>query len=116
MRWAPTGSASTTSRGRTRSRGSTRKLLEGYLLDALERLDRETTAEEHLEKFLAAAAAGARSRRPSLGLGEDMHLRGEGVVGSGLELDSELIQLCAFSTDGDERAQPAGIMSPSRRR
>jgi hypothetical protein len=90
------------------------KLLTGYLLDALERLDAEPAAPEALERFLAAAAAGARSRRRSPGLGDDVRLRGEDVVGSGLELDGELIQLCAFSTDGPGAGAP--IVRPSRRR
>jgi hypothetical protein len=73
------------------------KLLEGYLLDALERLGGTAAREPVLEGFLADAAAGARSRRASAGLGEDVRLRGENVVGSGLKLDGELLQLCAFS-------------------
>ena len=92
------------------------KLLEGYLLDAIERLDGKRAAVPDLEGFLAAAVAGARSRRPSAGLGDDVRLRGEGVVGSGLDLDGELIQLCAFSSDGDTATEPTRIARPSRRR
>jgi hypothetical protein len=91
------------------------KLLDGYLLDALE-LPAPTPADTSaLEAFLAAAAAAPRSRRPSAGLGEDVRLRGDRVVGSGLEHDGELIQLSAFSTDGAAEPQTR-VARPSRRR
>ena len=88
------------------------KLLEGYLLDALEGTGGQPSRE--LDAFLAAIAEGALARRPSAGLGEDVRLRGDGVVASGLELEGEVVQLCAFSTEnGNERT---GIARPSRRR
>jgi hypothetical protein len=89
------------------------KLLDGYLLDALEVLDGKPGAD--VEAFAAALDGAARSRRPSAGLGEDVRLRGDGVVGSGLELDGELVQLCAFTSDGGGAAAPTRIMRPSRR-
>jgi hypothetical protein len=70
------------------------KLLNGYLLDALERLDEEPGPSEVLLEGLADAPA---TRRASVALGEDVRLSGDGVVGSALELDGELIQLCAFT-------------------
>jgi hypothetical protein len=88
------------------------KLLEGYLLDALELLDGKPGGDP--ESFLAAVTDAPRSRGPSAGLGEDMRLRGDGIVGSGLELDGELVQLCAFSSEsGGARTR---ITRPSRRR
>jgi hypothetical protein len=54
-------------------------------------------------------------RQRSEGLGEDLRLTGRGVLGSGLELDGELIQLSAF-TDGDALDRPGRIARPSRRR
>jgi hypothetical protein len=76
------------------------------------RLDAPPAAPEALT-VLAAAAADARSRRRSPGLGDDVRLRGEDVVGSGLELDGELLQLCASSDVPRVRAR---IARPSRRR
>jgi hypothetical protein len=76
------------------------KLLEGYLLDAIETLDRKTTADP--ESFLSALIQAPRSRGLSAGLGEDVRLRDDGIVGSGLELEEELIQLCAFSSENDD--------------
>jgi ARG and Rhodanese-Phosphatase-superfamily-associated Protein domain len=88
------------------------KLLDGYLLDALELLDRQPAS--GLDRFLAAADAAPRSHRASVGLGEDVRLHGDGIVGSGLELDGELLQLCVFSSDGP--AAETRIARPSRRR
>ena len=88
------------------------KLLEGYLLDAIEHLDGKTSGDP--EAFLAALEEVPRSRGPSAGLGEDVRLRGDGIIGSGLELDGELVQLCAFSTEGG--GAKTWIARPSRRR
>ncbi len=91
------------------------KLLDGYLLDAIERLDGKPARAEVLESFVGRLEDAPRSRRPSAGLGEDLRLRGEGVLGSGLELEDELIQLCAFTSDEAEAGQATRIMQPSRR-
>jgi hypothetical protein len=88
------------------------KLLEGYLLDAIELLDGKSSSDP--ERFLSALSEAPRSRGPSAGLGEDVRQRGDGIVGSGLELDGELVQLCAFSTESGGRT--TRIMRPSARR
>ena len=61
------------------------------------------------------AVAQATSRRePSAGRGEDLRLAGDRVIGSGLELEGELLQLSAFT---GEAGRPDGrIARPSRRR
>ncbi|MHB1244685.1 MAG: ARPP-1 family domain-containing protein [Gaiellaceae bacterium] len=74
------------------------KLRAGYLLDAIERLDGKAAKPEALGSFVGAVAAGATLRQPSAGRGEDLRLRGAGVVGSGLALGEELIQLSAFTS------------------
>ena len=74
------------------------KLLDGYLLDALERLDGEPTPTERLEAVVEAVLAAPRRREPWVGLGEDVRVSAKGLVGSGLELDGELLQLSAYST------------------
>jgi hypothetical protein len=89
------------------------KLLEGYLLDALEALDRPP-ANGAVAQFVGLVEAAPRSRRPSAGRGEDVRLRADGVVGSGLELDGEPLQLCAFTTNG--HGERTRIVRPSRRR
>ena len=92
------------------------KLRAGYLLDALERLDGRATSVERVSSFVDEVSAARTTRGPSAGLGEDVRLRGTGVIGSGLALDGETIQLSAFtSDDGGERAF-GRIARPSRRR
>jgi hypothetical protein len=88
------------------------KLLDGYLLDALARLEREPG--QGLGEFVAAVEAAPRSHGPSAGLGEDVRLASEVVLGSGLELDGELIQLCAFTRE--RRGPRTRIRRPSGRR
>jgi hypothetical protein len=88
------------------------KLLEGYLLDALEHVDGKTTGDP--ETFVSALAEAPRSRGPSAGLGEDVRVRGDGIVGWGLELDGELVQLCTFS--GGNEGSRTRIARPSVRR
>jgi hypothetical protein len=92
------------------------KLRRGYLLDALEVLDGRPTAPEAIAGFLDAIVALHPAQQPSVGLGNDVRLRGERVVGSGLELDGEVIQLSAFTTDGGAERAFGRISRPSRRR
>jgi hypothetical protein len=92
------------------------KLRAGYLLDALGRLGTEPTGGDAIEAFVGAVGGALVSRQPSAGLGEDVRLRGPGVVGSGLELEGEVVQVSAFtSEDGGSRAF-GRIVRPSRRR
>jgi len=91
------------------------KLLEGYLLDALERLDGKAAGGERVEGFLERVGSARATRGPSAGLGEDLRLRGESVVGSGLELGDELLQLSAFTSEGGRTLRPARIARPAAR-
>jgi hypothetical protein len=93
-----------------------RKLLEGYLLDAIEHLDGRSALAGRPQEFLASTSVAARSRRQSAGLGDDIRLRGEGIVGSGLEHNNELIQLSVFSSIGEPDKRETRITRPSRRR
>jgi len=88
------------------------KLLDGYLLDGLGRLDGKPATD--VEGFVSAVARAATSRRPSAGRGEDLRLAGEAVIGSGLELDGELLQLSAFT--GAAEPQHGHIAAPTARR
>lgn len=86
------------------------------LLDALERLDLSANgAAAAIARFVEALGAGARTRGPSAGLGEDVRVAGTRVIGSGLELGGELLQLSAFTSSG-EGAPTGRIARPSRRR
>ena len=89
------------------------KLLRGYMLDALERLD-QRPSEKTVDAFVHEVVSAQTTRRPSAGLGHDLRLEGAGAVGSGLELEDELLQLSAF-TSGRERRTFGRIARPSRR-
>ena len=90
------------------------KLLEGYLLDGLEGLDRKPARNERLAAFMSTVELAPQRRSASAGLGEDVRLASDRVVGSGLLLDGELLQLSAFTSNG---AGPrTRVMRPSRRR
>ena len=91
------------------------KLRAGYLLDALERLDAPAAPRERVVAFVDAIASASATRQPSAGLGHDLRLRGSGVIGSGLELDGELLQLSAFTSE-ERRSRIGRIARPSARR
>ena len=93
------------------------KLLRGYMLDAIEALDRPAAAREVIARFLAALDPAGAKRSPSAGLGEDLRMEGTGVIGSGLELDGELIQVSAYGRDSAEHGgRLARIARPACRR
>jgi hypothetical protein len=92
------------------------KLRAGYLLDALVRLDGKPTPCAVFPTFLRWVDSAERSTQPSPGLGDDLRLRGERMIGSGLELDSELIQLSSFTSREGGRRAFGRIARPSRRR
>jgi hypothetical protein len=92
------------------------KLRAGYLLDALEHLDGKPTPFAVIPMIASATQKAEWSRQPSVGLGEDIRLHGERVIGSGLELEGEVIQLSAFmGADGGDTAAFGRIARPSRR-
>ncbi len=108
-------SASTPSRARMPSRLLWPKLRAGYLLDALERLDARATPLERIHGFVDEVGQAPAERSPVRRARRvDVRLRGPGVIGSGLELDGELIQLSAFTIEGD-RPRRGRIARPSRR-
>lgn len=88
------------------------KLLDGYLLDALERPDGDSAQSERIVRFASALSGAAAVRRSSAGRGSDVRLRGADCRGSGLELDGELLQLSAFTADDLRHAR---IARPSQR-
>lgn len=92
------------------------KLRAGYLLDALDRLDWPTVNSGTIGDFLASLSTATATRRPSPGRGNDVRLNGTQILGSGLELDGELLQLTAFTRDGSPTARMRRISRPSRRR
>jgi len=95
------------------------KMIESYALDALEQAGRDrkepenSAAEQLLEKIAAARVA----RYPSVGLGEDLRIKAEGLVGSCLALDGRVIHLALFAGADREAERRSGALSrPGRRR
>ena len=91
------------------------KILRGYLLDALERLDGQPSAREQIDAFVESVRAAGATSRPSVGLGQDIRLEAPHVTGSGLELAGEVPQLSASSNERQARTF-GRIARPSRRR
>ena len=82
------------------------KLRAGYLLDALERLDGRATSVERISAVVADVDRGSGdARAPSAGLGEDVRLRGAGVVGSGLEGEGRDDSVVGVHERGRRRAR-----------
>lgn len=69
-----------------------------------------------MDAFVRAVDGSEATRQPSAGLGDDIRLRGERVIGSGLELEGEPIQLSAFGSDDGGRRAFGRIAHPSARR
>jgi hypothetical protein len=85
------------------------------LLDALEPLDGSPAGEEELAGLLARGARALSRRSPSVGLGDDVRLAGDGVIGSGLAVGDELVQLSLYAGNGPQ-VRPTRVARPSRRR
>jgi len=74
-----------------------RKLLDGYLMDALDQLDRPAAGIEPVNRMLHRLSLVPLSRRASAGLGTDLRTATKLVSATGLELDGELLQLSAYA-------------------
>ena len=96
------------------------RLAQGYALDALLAQDAEVDPSE-AERFLHAALDAPRSRLPTPGMGRGVRIDIPEALGSGVEHEGELIQLCAFPRSGRRddvgiELHAAPIARPSRRR
>ncbi len=103
-----------------------RPLVQGYALDALDQeteLPADPASAETARGFvLLIGDCEPAQRRPGVGLGEELRFDANGVEGSALVHEGELIQLTAFPADAGE--QPSGraaaragrVRRPSRRR
>jgi len=74
-----------------------RKLLDGYLMDAFDQLDRPAAGNEPADWLLDQLALVPLSRRGSAGLGTDLRAWTKIMAATGLELDGELLQLSAYA-------------------
>jgi hypothetical protein len=83
------------------------KIIASYALDALGQSDIEGSdfdAGGAARQFMGALAASTVSRTSSVSLGNDLRLRGNGVIGAALEVAGTLVCLSAFPerTVGDQ--------------
>ena len=98
-------------------------LVQGYALDALEFMGAEaespSLSTEDAHGFVSAVTRSVASRHEPVGLGHDLRFGADGVGGSALVHEDELIQLTAFPDSGRTDAADAltgRIHRPSRRR
>jgi hypothetical protein len=86
-------------------RKSMRKLVQSYGLDALDHAEarRHVGAREggpdvtpQPEVFLSALKQASRDRFPAIGVGEDVRIDGDSIVGGGLVVDGKVVHLVAF--------------------
>lgn len=96
-------------------------LVEGYALDALEAPESKPPTIEAARGFALLVADCAVARRTaSLGLGDELRIASNGVVGSALAVDGELVQLTAFPHREEEHERSATrstrVARPTRRR
>jgi hypothetical protein len=97
------------------------KLVRSYAIDAMERSrgEAEPATGDDAKSFLDKVAETEIETYGAVGLGNDLRLRGEGLVGGGLAVDGELIHLAAFAlTDQgeDERGGMGRMLRMSARR
>ncbi|MGZ4203330.1 MAG: ARPP-1 family domain-containing protein, partial [Thermoleophilaceae bacterium] len=74
-----------------------RKLIDGYLMDALDQLDRPPAGIEPAHRLLHRLSLVSASHRASAGLGIDLRVTTKSVAATGLELDGEILQLSAYA-------------------
>ena len=88
-------------------RKSMRKLVQSYGLDALDNAGGLVPdAKPQPEVFLSALKQASRDRFPAIGVGEDVRIAGDTIVGGGLVVDGKVVHLVAFPASAD--AVPQG--------
>lgn len=78
-------------------------LVQGYALDALEVSDAPAPSIDEACGFVSLVSGIQHDERDAIGLGRQIHFSADGVGGSGLVCDGELIQLSAFPAGSDGR-------------
>jgi hypothetical protein len=78
-------------------RKSMRKLVQSYGLDAVDHAAAPASdAKPQPKRFLSTLKKAARERFPAIGIGEDVRITGDTIVGGGLVVDGKVIHLVAF--------------------
>jgi hypothetical protein len=73
------------------------KLVDGYLMDALDQLDLPAAGIEPANRLLHRLSLVPLTRSPSAGLGIDLRAQTKSVSATGLEHEGELLQLSAYA-------------------
>jgi hypothetical protein len=97
-----------------------KNLLESYALDAVDRYEKDTGAagdwEKHASDLLAAASAAKAESRPSVGLGLDLRIESERLIGFALEHKGRVVHVCLFTNDKNRRIDNTPqVVRPSSR-
>lgn len=99
------------------------RLVRGYALDALENPEAAPPSIDEARAFVHRVTGAKVEDHEAVGLGRDLRFAEDGIAGSGLENEGELVQLTAFPTDGtapettaDPAVRGAAIRRPSLRR
>jgi len=83
-------------------RKSMRKLVQSFGLDALDNAGAPAAdAKPQPEVFLSALKQASRDRFPAIGVGEDVRIAGDSIVGGGLVVDGKVVHLVAFPASAD---------------
>ncbi len=91
-------------------------LVGGYALDALSSSASTAARPEraHVDAFLAGVLGGSTRRSRAVGIGESVAVASPTGGGTGLIVEDELVQLCAYA--GESARAGACVVRPSRRR
>lgn len=92
------------------------RLVRSYALDALDGRSGAPSTRDQARALLARARTARAEVYPSLALGEDVRLEGDGVVGGALVYDHLPIHLNLFGTHGDPTITEGRIARSSIRR
>ena len=96
-----------------------RNLLESYALDAVDRCGRRYDAgdaDRQSADILAAALSADAEARPSAGLGMDLRLESEKLVGFALEHEDQVVHICLFPNAASRKSGDSVRMArPSMR-
>ena len=91
-----------------------KSLLESYALDAVDCYEREIVpgdGKKAASDVLAAAIAAKAESRPSVGLGTDLRLESEKLVGFALEYENRIVHICLFPNAGSRKTEGSSRMA-----
>jgi hypothetical protein len=91
-----------------------KNLLESYALDAVNRFEKKTDAgnvAKAASDVLAAASGAKAESRPSVGLGMDLRLESNSLIGFALQHEGRVVHICLFPNTGNRKADGSTRMA-----